>query len=260
MRMAVNIRCSAPVERARHGAGFTLIELLVVISIVALLIALLLPAIKRARENARVAVCQSNLHQIHLAVFTSAEDNSGRFLKPRQATGLGYFVIHNYPEDFRPLIEDYVDSADMFYCPSGGFRNSDGLVNGPDVLLPSQVGGWYAYPTSNPTWGVFSYGIWATDGLFGPIITWEEPHGHRLTVDEVEEPAVELVAQDLAFSDTNQYVPGFLNHPEATNEYSAPANDNEAGFSNVYHDGHVKWRHRTEAELIGVYANQHHFR
>lgn len=55
--------------------GFTLIELLVVISIVALLVAILLPAIGRAREVARKAICQSNLRMWYVGVEVYANDS-----------------------------------------------------------------------------------------------------------------------------------------------------------------------------------------
>ena len=58
----------------RLGSGFTLIELLVVISIVALLIGLLLPALSRAREKGREAVCLSNQRQLAISFFSYAGD------------------------------------------------------------------------------------------------------------------------------------------------------------------------------------------
>ncbi|MFQ5492366.1 MAG: type II secretion system protein, partial [Phycisphaerae bacterium] len=67
-------------NRRLNGAsrvGFTLIELLVVVSIIALLIALLLPSLGTAREQARTAVCLSNLKQIGIASVMYRDENRG---------------------------------------------------------------------------------------------------------------------------------------------------------------------------------------
>ncbi len=55
--------------------AFTLIELLVVVSIIAMLIALLLPAVKSARENARTTICMSNQRQVYLGLHHYALDH-----------------------------------------------------------------------------------------------------------------------------------------------------------------------------------------
>ena len=55
--------------------GFTIVELLVVISIIALLIAILLPSLRRARAQTKDTVCRSNLHQLGLAIQFYAIDN-----------------------------------------------------------------------------------------------------------------------------------------------------------------------------------------
>jgi len=60
--------------------GFTLIELLVVIAIIALLMALLLPVLERAREQGRRALCLNHLRQLTVAWIMYAEDNDGKLV------------------------------------------------------------------------------------------------------------------------------------------------------------------------------------
>ncbi len=62
---------------AHHRKGFTLIELLVVIAIIALLTAILVPSLSRAREQARFIVCKSNLKSYGVLAFMYIEDNDG---------------------------------------------------------------------------------------------------------------------------------------------------------------------------------------
>lgn len=74
-------RHASPTIRLRrlYGPGFTLVELLVVIGVIAILIALLLPALNRAREAARVTVCLSNLRQISYAATMYFNQNKNMF-------------------------------------------------------------------------------------------------------------------------------------------------------------------------------------
>ncbi|MBA3686160.1 MAG: prepilin-type N-terminal cleavage/methylation domain-containing protein [Planctomycetes bacterium] len=75
----------SPITRIVHR-GFTLIELLVVIAIIALLIGLLLPSIRMAKEQAATAGCLSNVRQLGMAMLVKAGENADSIKGPMEKT------------------------------------------------------------------------------------------------------------------------------------------------------------------------------
>src|SRR5215212_464278 len=74
------------VSRGAAARGFSLIELLVVIGIIALLLALLFPALHRARQQSVTVKCRSNLQQIGQALLLYANNNGGWIFPPNRGT------------------------------------------------------------------------------------------------------------------------------------------------------------------------------
>ena len=98
--------------------GFTLIELLVVIAVIALLLALLMPSLRRARNQARAVVCQANLKQWGTVLALYTEDNQGRF--PDSGGRAIWLLRGSYLRDDdpnRPPIFQPVRSEGIACCP-----------------------------------------------------------------------------------------------------------------------------------------------
>ena len=105
--------------------GFTLIELLVVISIIALLLAILLPTLHLVRRRAKAVACQSNLYQWGLMFSMYTANNDGRFFMSTHGD--------TWIEPMQPYYDDCKDS--LFLCPMA----TKHYIENPNQIPPDTI-------------------------------------------------------------------------------------------------------------------------
>ena len=212
--------------------GFTLIELLVVVAIIAVLIAILLPSLSKAREQTRRVVCASNLRQMGIAMRMYADDENGH-LPDTFSENLSN-IRTAAMQNLRRMISE---AGVVFECP-----NLSGLVEGNRNLTD---------PTVGEVWDTIGFQYYGNVGhkIDPPRLAFRK--GPPRTITSFEDPPGWMLMSDYAYVTTTIRLDVLAirtaGHIETVGGYSwwlgtfAALDGEIAGANHMYVDCHVEW-------------------